>query len=220
VALLAILTGCASLSTAGESSRPIENPEERAEEALDRTLPGSPVQIVFEFRYREADMRFQGRGVARVEPPYKLRVDLFSPQGETLFQAALVGGDLRVPSWAPRELAPPAPLLWASLGVFRPDPSWELLGGTHGRDGGVTLRYDAGSGQEIRFGVQDGRLIRAELHRDGHLSEEVDLSLDETSGNVVETVYRNLAEFLELTFSLETVETVDSFPSDIWNPGR
>ncbi len=220
MALLAILTGCASLPSAGESSKAVENPEERAQEVLDRTLPGSPVQIGFEFRYREADMRFQGRGVARVEPPYRLRVDLFSPQGETLFQAALVEGDLRVPAWAPSELAPPAPLLWASLGVFRPDPSWKLLGGDSGRDGGVTLRYDAGGAQEIRFGIEDGRLIRAELHRGGHLSEEVDLALDETSGNVLETVYRNLAEFLELTFSLETVETVDSFPSDIWDPGR
>jgi hypothetical protein len=178
------------------------------------------VQIVFDFRYREADMRFRGRGVARVEPPYKVRVDLFSPRGETLFQAALVGSDLRVPAWAPRELAPPAPLLWASLGVFRPDPSWVLLGGEHGRDGGVILRYDAGPEQEIHFTVENGRLIRAELHRDGHLTEEVDLSLSETSDSVQETVYRNLAEFLELTFSLETVETVDSFPSDIWNPGR
>jgi hypothetical protein len=196
------------------------NPEGVAQEAMDRTLPESPVQIVFDFRYREADLRFHGRGVARVEPPYKLRVDLFSPQGETLFQAALVGNELRVPAWAPRELAPPAPLLWASLGVFRPDPSWNLIGGYPEKSRGVTLRYEGTDGLEIRLGVEEGRLVRAELHRDGHLTEEVDLSLDETSGNVLETVYRNLAQFLELTFSLESVETVESFPSDIWFPGR
>jgi hypothetical protein len=68
--------------------------------------------------------------------------------------------------------------------------------------------------------VDRGRLFRAELHRDGHLTEEVDLSLDQSSGVVTETVYRNLAEFLELTFSLESVETVESFPADIWLPGR
>jgi len=201
-------------------SESVANPEGVAQEALNRTLPESPVQIVFDFRLREADLRFHGRGVARVEPPYKVRVDLFSPQGETLFQAALVGNDLRVPDWAPREMAPPAPLLWASLGVFRPDPSWMLIGGYPTGDGGVELRYEGTEDQEIRLGVQDGRLVRAELHMDGHLTEEVDLSLDETSGTVLETVYRNLAEFLELTFSLESVETVESFPSDIWLPGR
>jgi hypothetical protein len=153
-----------------------------------------------------------------VEPPYKVRVDLFSPQGETLFSGALVGSELRIPSWAPRELAPPAPLLWASLGVFRPDPSWALLGGYPGKNRGVVLRYRGVGEEEIRLGVDGGRLIRAELHRNGHLSEEVDLSLDETSGDVLETVYRNLAEFLELTFTLESEETVESFPADIWFP--
>ena len=220
VGTLAALSGCASFSTASGPSRAVENPDGYAQEALDRTLPDSPVRILFDFRYREADMRFRGRGVARVEPPYKVRVDLFSPQGETLFQAALVGSDLRIPTWAPREMAPPPPLLWASLGVFRPDPTWALSGGDHGRDGRVVLRYDSGPEEELRFAVENGRLVRAELHRDGHLTEEVGLSLAETSGTVQETVYRNLAEFLELTFSLETVETVESFPSDIWDPGR
>jgi hypothetical protein len=82
----------------------------------------------------------------------------------------------------------------------------------------VILRYGGAEEEEIRLEVEEGRLIRAELHRNGHLSEEVDLSLDETSGNVLETVYRNLAEFLELTFTLESEETVESFPADIWFP--
>jgi hypothetical protein len=218
--IFAFLSGCASFSSGSVPGPAHPDPDGIALEALDRTLPESPVQIVFDFRVREAEFRYQARGVARVEPPYKVRVDIFSPQGETLFSGALVESDLRIPSWAPRELAPPAPLLWASLGVFRPDPSWELLGGFQGREGEVFLRYQGGEEQEIRLGVAGGSLVRAELHKNGHLSEEVDLSLDETSGAVLETVYRNLAEFLELTFSLESVETVESFPADIWLPGR
>jgi hypothetical protein len=61
-------------------------------------------------------------------------------------------------------------------------------------------------------------LNRAEIHEDGHLIEEVDLELDPTSDNVVETVYRNRAMFVELTFTLKSVENVETFPPDIWDP--
>jgi hypothetical protein len=83
----------------------------------------------------------------------------------------------------------------------------------------VTLRYGREDALELRFRLAEGRLTRAELHREGHLAEEVDLSLDGETGTVVETVYRNLALFLELTFSLESSEHVPSFSPDIWYPG-
>lgn len=191
-----------------------------AQDALAGTMPESPVQITFDFRLREADLRFNGRGVARVEPPYRVRIDLFTGQGESLFRAALVGSDLRVPPGVPRELAPPPALLWAALGVFRPDAELRLLDGRGGTDGPVTLRYGGTADEDLRFQLAQGTLTRAEIHREGHLIEEVDLLLDEGSGTVVETVYRNRAYFVELTFSLKEIEMVDSFPSEIWNPGR
>ncbi len=191
-----------------------------AEEALIATMPETPVQITFDFRLKEADLRFEGRGVARVEPPYRVRIDLFSNRGEGLFRAALVGSDLRVPPGVPRELAPPPALLWAALGVFRPDSGLRLEEGRGAGNGRVTLRYRGDAGEDLRFYLANGLLTRAEIHEGGHLIEEVDLELDESSENVVETVYRNRALFLELTFSLKSVETVDSFPSEIWDPGR
>jgi hypothetical protein len=191
-----------------------------AQNALVATMPESPVQITFDFRLKEADLRFNGRGVARIEPPYRVRIDLFSNRGEGLFRAALVEGDLRIPPGVPRELAPPPALLWAALGVFRPDSELRLLGGRSvGRDT-VSLRYGGDAGEDLRFRLADGLLTRAEIHENGHLIEEVDLDLDESSENVVETVYRNRALFLELTFYLKSVETVESFPSEIWDPGR
>ncbi len=190
-----------------------------AAETAAMTEPRDPRRVDFRWRVREADLRFQGKGVARIQPPYRIRIDLFTPQGETLFQAALVEGNLRVPPWAPRELAPPSALLWASLGVFRPDADLELLGSRHQEDGSIILRYGSEGSHELRFRVLEGRLTRAELYRGGHLEEEVELTLDGASGAVVETVYRNRAEFLELTFTLERVERVDAFPSAIWNPG-
>lgn len=191
-----------------------------AEGTLEATRPRKPTRVLFDFHVRESDARFNGRGLARVEPPYRVRLDLFSNRGENIFQAALVEGNLRIPPWAPRELAPPPALLWAALGIFRPDPDLALVQATRGEGGGVFLRYGGEGDLELRFRVGDGHLTRAELYRDGHLMEEVDLSLDEATGAVTETVYRNRALFLELTFSLESSEYVASFPPEIWYPGR
>jgi hypothetical protein len=219
-AALMVLAGCRSLPEASWVSGDLGESEAMAQQALEATLPGEPIQVGFLFRLREADLRFQGRGVARIEPPYRVRLDLFSNRGETLFQAALVEGELRIPEWAPREMAPPAGLLWAALGVFRPDPGWELTGSRAERDQAVTLRYETPGSEQLRFRISGARLVRAELHRNGRLVEEVDLSLDPSSGEVTETVYRNRTEFVELSFHLQSSETVAFFPSHIWNPGR
>jgi hypothetical protein len=190
-----------------------------AREALSATMPESPVQITFDFRLREADLRFSGRGVARIQPPYRVRIDLYTNQGESLFRAALVESDLRVPPGVPRELAPPPALLWAALGVFRPDSQLHLLDGTLGEGGAVTLQYGAEGDMTLRFRLVDRLLTRAEILDGNHVVEEVDLELDPVEKDVVETVYRNRASFLELNFSLKSVQNVDSFPPDIWYPG-
>jgi hypothetical protein len=189
-----------------------------AESAAAATMPEGPVQITFDFRLREADLRFNGQGVARVQPPYRVRIDLFSNQGEGLFRAALVGSDLRVPPGVPIDLAPPPALLWAALGVFRPDQELELVGGRDRGNGTVTLRYGGRAGEDLRFRLAEGVLERAEIREDGHLIEEVDLKLEDDTRRVVETIYRNRALFVELTFTLKSEETVESFPPEIWNP--
>ena len=217
--LLLVAGGCGVAEETLEPIPPGLSLDSVAENALRTTMPESPVQITFDFRLKEADLRFAGRGVARVEPPYRVRIDLFSTQGEGLFRAALVGSDLRVPPGVPLDLAPPPALLWAALGVFRPDAGLELRGGRRDGDQTVSLRYGGAGGEDLRFRLADGLLLRAEIHEDGHLIEEVDLELDDSSQRVAETVYRNRALFVELTFTLKSEETVDSFPPEIWYPG-
>lgn len=218
VILLLALAGCGGPGP-GMAVAPVD--AGRTARAVEKsTMPEKPLQIRFGWRLAETDLRLDGEGVARLAPPYRIRVDLFAPRGETVFQAALVEGDLRIPFWAPRELAPPPALLWAALGVFRPDPDLELLGGRRRDDGGTDLRYGGASGPELRFRVLGGKLRRAGLYRNGHLEEEVELSYQGSSGELSETVYRNRAEFRELRFEIETVENVDAFPLDIWYPGN
>jgi hypothetical protein len=178
-----------------------------------------PQRIVFRWMLAEAGMRFQGRGVARMEPPYRVRLDLFTSGGETLFQAALVGQDLRIPPWAPRELAPPSALMWASVGVFRPDSELALLDGVRVEDGAILLRYGAGEERELWFRVLDGRLSGAEIRLGGHVAKEVNLAFGESSEGVQESTYRDREAFRELRFELESIERVESYPPDIWLPG-
>lgn len=217
---LATLLGCGSPSPASAPAPSERELDSLARNALRTTMPDGPVQITFDFRLREADLRFRGRGVARVEPPYKVRIDLFTSQGESLFRAALVDSDVRIPPGVPTELAPPPALLWAALGVFRPDAELRLQGGRTEGPRAVTLRYEGDAGEDVRFRLRDGLLTRAEIRDGGHLIEEVDLELGGSSPQrVVETVYRNRALFVELTFSLESFEHVEGFPSYIWTPG-
>ena len=218
--LSVFVSGCRTSSGGAAPALPHPRSAALADETLNATRPRNPTRIRFAFRVRESDLRFTGQGLARVEPPYRVRLDLFSNGGETIFQAALVEGALRIPVWAPRELAPPPALLWAALGIFRPDPGLELLDGKEGKGGVLTLRYGGPEDLELRFSLREGHLTRAELHKEGHLMEEVDLALDESTGTVLETVYRNRALFLELTFSLESTENVAPFPVEIWYPGR
>jgi hypothetical protein len=218
--LILLLFGC---QAGGGQSGPLTldtRAQGVAAEALETSMPDNPVQISFDFRLKEADLRFSGRGVARVQPPYRLRIDLYSNGGESLFRAALVESELRVPAGVPLDLAPPPSLLWAAFGVFRPDAEQRLLGGRGSGDETMTLHYSGTEMEELRFRLVDGGLTRAEILEDGHLIEEVDLEWDNSNRRVEETVYRNRALFVELTFTLRSVENVDAFPNEIWDPGR
>ena len=187
-------------------------------EAEQRTRPGRPGRLTFRWRAREPDFRGSGVGVARIEPPYRARLDLFLDNGETVAIAALVNDELRIPRSLPTELVPPAPLLWAALGVFRPGNGAEMLQGTI-EQGAMVVRYRLRSGSQVRFRLRDGGLVDAELLERGSAVERVLVS--GTHGESVYpavATYRNLADYRELELRLESVEYVDPFPSDIWTP--
>jgi hypothetical protein len=184
----------------------------------DRTSLSEPVRVVFEWQLNEAGIRVRGRGVARIEPPYKARLDLFLGNGETVVRAALVDGELRLPPGAPEGLLPPPDLMWGVLGVFRPEFGMELMGADRMEDGALRLRYRYADARELLFGVEGGRIRHMEVLRDGHTTERVELGLEEGSRYPAEATYRNLTAFRELKLTRESVERVESFPPDIWDP--
>jgi len=178
-----------------------------------------PFRAVFRWRISEGGARFQGQGVARVEPPYKARLDLFLDNGELVVQAAMVDDELRLPPGAPPGLIPPAPLLWASLGVFRPGRLSTLLGGESVDSTVVRLRYRIAQGGEAHFTMGEHAVQQAELLRGGRVEETMEITLEPGSEVPTSALYRNVPAFRELQVDLESVESVETFPAGIWTIG-
>ena len=179
-----------------------------------------PSRIVFRWRAQEDGFRNEGTGVARVEPPYRARLDLFLDNGETFASAALVEDELRIPASLPTELVPPPPLMWAVFGVFRPGAGARMV---EGRIAGGTMQldYDLPNRERVRFRLRDRGVVNAERLERGSVVETVFLSAGE-GGTMfpAEATYRNLPDYRELRLTLESIDHVDSFTPDIWYPNR
>ena len=175
-------------------------------------------QLRFTWSAREPDFVGSGFGVARIEPPYKARLDLFLNNGESAAIAALVEDELRVPGGLPLQLVPPPALLWATLGVFRPGARAELLGGRVA--GGVLdVQYRLPHGDRVHFRLRDRTIMDVSRLEGEDVVEHVFVSApEEGSDYPAEATYRNLRDYRELKLQLEFHEQVDSFPPDIWRP--
>jgi hypothetical protein len=196
---------------------PIPDATTAARQLRDDTGLREPLQIVFGWQLNDGGQRVHGRGVARVEPPYRARLDLFL-DGETVISAALVEEELRLPPGAPEDILPPPDLMWAALGVFRPLEGTQLLGGDRLEGDGVRLSYGYADGTQLRYEAVQGVLRSLELLDGGHVVQRVDVSAEHLDGYPVEATYRNIADFRELKLVRESLQHVDSFDPDIWDP--
>ena len=176
--------------------------------------------VIFQWSVREPDLRAQGSGYARLQNPDRARLDLFMDNGESVLAASLVEDQLRAREGTRLEVIPSPALLWASLGVFRPGEGVTLLGAESLSEDVFRLRYRLPDGDELRYQLRSGRVISAELRRDGNATHRVAVRREDGRELPDEATYRNLTSFSELKVTVETVERVDSHPSDIWYPAR
>ena len=213
VALCLLLAACGPrrLSVVG----PVADPAMVAGALAASTAPEDPMQLIFEWQANDGGVRGRGRGVARVEPAYKARLDLFLANGETALRAALVEGELRLPPGAPDDMLPPPDLMWGALGVLRPDADAELLGGDRLEDGSLRLRYSDADGGELHYQISDGLLTRVDQVENGRVVQEVMLSFAEPGRYPTQATYRHRTEFRELRMTRESIEIVPPFEPDM-----
>ncbi len=219
VAALGAVTVVAAACAAPAPPPPVEpavNVEERALVAEASTQIEGPVRVVFEWSARElSGARLSGAGVTRAEPPYRARLDLFLDNNEAVAQAALVGGDLRLPAGTPEDLLPPPHLLWGTLGVFRPGVDQTLLGGEV-VEGALQIRYRLADASEIHYRVAGDRVLGVERLRGGSVVQRVEVEYSDGERVPSRAVYRDLAGGRELVITRTTLEHVEPFPPDIW----
>ena len=196
---------------------PVTDANGAAGELEQDTRLQEPLQIVFAWRLNEARQRHRGRGVARIEPPYRARLDLFTDDGETVMSAALVDGDLRMPPGSRDDILPPTDLMWGTLGIFRPH-GVRLLGGDVLEGDAMRLRYAYEDGTELHYEVMSGLLRSLELREGGRVVQRVEVDMGSDTRYPVESTYRNLTAFRELVIVRESLESHEPFDPDVWDP--
>ncbi len=216
--LAALLTGCAPGRPAVVA--PVPDAAGMADALRAETRLDTAVQVVFGWRANDRGVRARGRGAARVAPPARARLDLFLDNGETALRAALVDSEIRLPAGASDDVLPPPDLLWAALGVVHPGPDATFTGGDRLEDGSVRLRYRYPDGTELHYQALDDVLVRVEVLSGGRVVEEVELVIAAGERFPTEATYRHRTDFRELQLVRESMETVSSFPDDIWIPTR
>lgn len=216
------LAGVASLAGCGGGGvaavAPLPDPGSSFEALESQTEPDSPAQIFFEWSLTEEGVRVSGRGVARVAPPDRARLDLFLPNGEAVAGAILVGDDLTLPVSLPGDVLPPPELLWGTIGTIRLGAGAEVIRGDELEDGGVRLWARLADGESVRYEVLGGRVRRIEQMTAGGTVVKTLVARHDTEGRVpAEATYRDLTAFRELILTRDGMEYVDGFPADIWH---
>lgn len=219
VCAASILTACAARTTA-PVGQPVAEPTATAAELVQSSTPTDPRQITFTWTLDESGSRVRGRGVVRLEPPDRLRLDLFGPRNETVLAAAMIGDDVRLPPGARTDVAIPSPaLLWGGLGAIRPPAGASLQSATTAADETI-LRYTAANGETYEYSVAnapEARLRRVQrIGSEGPL-ETVRLEWSET-GDVTRATYRDWGAYRDLTLEIQENVVAEDFSEDIWTP--
>lgn len=221
IALAAFLSGCAAAGgSTAPAGDPVPDPTGAAAEVVELTTPLERRQITFQWTLDESGSRVRGRGVVRLEPPERLRLDLFGPRNETVLAAALVGSEARLPAGARSDLPIPSPaLLWAGLGVVHP-PSSATLRSAETVDDALVLRYDGANEERFEYTVTTSPQPRLQqLQRVGPRGPLETVRLTWTEEGAIERAsYRDWSAYRDLTLDVQENVAAQQFPSSIWSP--
>lgn len=213
--------GACAAGSAAPAGEPLPDPAAAAAEVIEQTAPTARRRITFAWSLDESGSRVRGRGVVRLDPPERLRLDLFGPRNETVLAAALVGSEARLPAGAPADAPIPSPaLLWAGLGAVRP-PADATLASASTSDGETILRWQTGAGEVYEYVVAPGpggpRLRQLQRLGSRGPLETVGVEWSD-GGEVTRATYRDWSAFRDLTLDIEESVAAEPFPAEIWTP--
>lgn len=213
------MAGCAPRGPAVVA--PVADPEGAADELEQETRLDEAIRIEFQWRLNEDRQRHRGIGLARIEPPYRARLDLWTDDLETVTTAVLIDGELRLPPGSRDDILPPIDLMWGVLGVFRPHDVLQL-GADRLEGDAMRLRYtyEGRDDSELRYEVAEGLVRSVELLEDGHVVQRVQVETGEGDRYPVEATYRNLTAFRELTIQRDSLRRETTFDPSIWDPAQ
>ncbi len=219
--LFGSLLGCGPGRLAPPSGAPAPDPVALEERLRAATVPDSPQQVNFAWTLDERGSRIRGDGVARLEAPERIRLDLFGTRGETYLIAALVGSEYRLPPQVAGSVTLPSPsLLWSAIGVLQP-PAGARLSSATTTETGAELRYNSQDGQQFVFTFDSAsgqpRLVQVQRASPRGVVESVGIERG-TDGSITRTRYRDYPAFRELTLEVRSIRTDQSFPASIWTP--
>ncbi len=215
-AALLVLTAAACSGGSLGSLTPAPDPDGTVRRARASNPSPTTSLVIFAWSLREPDLQLEGMGFARLENPDRARLDLYMENNEAVLTASLVEDQLRAREGTQLDVVPSPALLWASLGVFRPGEGATRLSAESYEGEASRLTYLLADGDELRYELRSGRMVEAELRHDGDAVHRVTLVREGDAELPTEATYRNLARFSELRVTIESVERVDSHPSDIW----
>ena len=174
----------------------------------DTKLPAGYRRIVFAWEYKERVFSARGEGAARIAPPDSVRIDLFLENQTYAGAVILIGDSLRaLAEDEARRSMPPAPLLWATLGVVRVTGADTVV-----RQDGDTLRVEIGKDPTWRMTFGPATLARMERITGGRSEHTVERR-DSTS-----IVYRQPAAGRSLVLTIRRTIPETGFDAAIWRP--
>jgi hypothetical protein len=182
------------------------------------TAPRDPLQITFNWTLQDRDFKFSGRGVVRMEAPYRARLDLFGLQDILVAKVTLIDDSLTIVYSGPRVPLPPPAFMWATVGVFKA-PVATAPTSSSGDAVSFSFGYDPVPAH-WRFKADSTTLRSAEWQGDDGGRRTVELSGPFKFGRPAKAVYRDWREFRELTLTLTAVEKVDSFAPETWDVNK
>lgn len=188
---------------------------ELAAAAIEASKPVRPLRVLFSWNYQDESMRFNGRGALRYEPPYRGRLDLFGPRGESLLRAVVINDEMQIPPGVPQQLLPPVSLMWVTVGVLRQPPGSTLELTLRNGDT-LTIGYARGP-ERWRYKLVNGHVRYGEWTGPGSGKRTIATRGTAAFGLAAEAAYRDWAAFRELKLTLEQVNESDPFPPDTWS---